>query len=55
VVGCENGDKPGFVKKAGYFLTIRVTVSFPNNILKHTVFELIIVVFIIIRFSAASV
>jgi hypothetical protein len=37
VVGfCEGGNEPsGSIKKAGYFLTSWVTISFPNNILRH--------------------
>jgi hypothetical protein len=39
VVGfCEHGDKPsGSIKKAEYFLTSRVTISFSNNVLRHGV------------------
>jgi hypothetical protein len=37
---CEHGNEPsGSIKKAGYFLTGRVTVSFSNNILHHGVSE----------------
>jgi hypothetical protein len=35
---CENGNEPsGSIKKAGYFLTSRVTISFSNNVLHHGV------------------
>jgi hypothetical protein len=33
---CEHGNEPsGSIKKAGYCLTSRVTISFSNNILHH--------------------
>jgi len=35
---CENGNEPsGFIKKAGYFLTSCMSVSFSNNIPHHGV------------------
>jgi hypothetical protein len=35
---CEHGNEPsGSIKKVGYFLTSRVTVSFSRNILHHGV------------------
>jgi hypothetical protein len=35
---CEHGNEPsGFIKKAGYFLTSCVTISFSTNILHHRV------------------
>jgi hypothetical protein len=37
---CEHGDESlGSIKKAGYFLRSRVTVSFSNNIVYHGVNE----------------
>jgi hypothetical protein len=41
VVGfCEHGNEPsGSIKSAGYSLTSRVTISFPNNVLHHEVSE----------------
>jgi hypothetical protein len=36
----KHGSKPsGSVKKAGYFLTSCVTISFSNNVLHHGVSE----------------
>jgi hypothetical protein len=33
---CEHGNEPsGSIKKAGYFLTSSVTISFSNNVLHH--------------------
>jgi hypothetical protein len=37
---CEHENEPsGSIKKAGYFLTNWVTISFSNNILHHGVSE----------------
>jgi hypothetical protein len=37
---CERGNEPsGSIKKAGYFLTVLVTISFSNNDLHHGVSE----------------
>jgi hypothetical protein len=35
---CEHGNEPsGSIKKAGYFLTCRMTISFSYNVLHHGV------------------